>query len=90
MSDKQDDLIKKKLKKELVFEVVLGVNRLPLTKTKGYFEYTMQAFSEGNAFFMAFDRYDSQYEVFEAEYSDKFNSNLSNYLHFLKDKYPSL
>ncbi|MBK7183758.1 MAG: aminopeptidase [Bacteroidetes bacterium] len=90
MNDQQDDLIKKKLKKELILEIVLGVNRLPLAKRKGYFEYTLQAFSEGNAFFMAFDRYDSQYEVFEAEYSKNFNSNLSNYLHFLKDKYPSL
>jgi predicted aminopeptidase len=77
-------------KKELITEIVLGVNRLPLTKKKRFFNYTLQAFSEGNAFFMAFSRYDSQYDVFEKEFREKYNSDLRKYLEAMKAKYPSL
>ncbi len=82
--------MKKEKKKALIRGIAMGVNKLPLNKPKNYFNYTLQAFYEGNAFFMAFDRYDSQYEVFEKEYREQFHSNLSDYLHFLKSKYPSL
>ena len=77
-------------KQQLIIEIVLGVNKLPLYKKKNYFKYTLQAFSEGNAFFMAFERYDSQYEIFEKEYKEKFNSDLKKYFEYLKGKYPSL
>lgn len=77
-------------KKELIMEIVLGVNKLPLYKKKNYFNYTLQAFFEGNAFFMGFTRYDSQYETFNNEYTEKYHSNLKLYLNALKKKYPSL
>lgn len=77
-------------KKALIMEIVLGINKLPLHKKKNYFKYTLQAFAEGNAFFMAFERYDSQYEVFEKEYKEKFDSDLKKYFEYLKEKYPSL
>lgn len=77
-------------KKALIMEIVLGVNKLPLHKKKNYFKYTQQAFFEGNAFFMAFERYDSQYEIFEKEYKEQFNSDLKKYFEYLKGKYPSL
>ncbi len=77
-------------KKELIMEIVLGVNKLPLHKKKNYFNYTMQAFEEGNAFFMAFTRYDSQYELFNKEFTEQYNSDLKKYMIALKEKYPSL
>ncbi|MBL0328607.1 MAG: hypothetical protein IPP64_04145 [Bacteroidetes bacterium] len=77
-------------KKALIMEIVLGINKLPLHKKRNYFKYTQQAFFEGNAFFMAFERYDSQYEIFEKEYKEKFNSDLKKYFEYLKGKYPSL
>lgn len=77
-------------KKALIMEIVLGVNKLPLHKKKNYFNYTLQAFQEGNAFFMAFTRYDSQYELFDKEFKEKYNSDLKKYLDALKEKYPSL
>lgn len=77
-------------KKQLITEIVLGINKLPLHKKKNYFNYTLQAFAEGNAFFMAFERYDSQYEIFEKEYKETFDSDLKKYFEYLKDKYPSL
>ena len=87
MSGKQGHLIKKQKKDKLIMEIVLGVNKLPLHKKKNYFKYTQQAFFEGNAFFMAFERYDSQYEIFEKEYKEKFNSDLKKYFEYLKGKY---
>ncbi|OFY82573.1 MAG: hypothetical protein A3F72_00365 [Bacteroidetes bacterium RIFCSPLOWO2_12_FULL_35_15] len=77
-------------KKILINEIVVGVYRLPLYKKQLYFNFSLQAFSEGNAFFMAFTRYDSQYDLFEKEYKEKYNSNLKKYLNAMKEKYPSL
>jgi predicted aminopeptidase len=84
-----EDMIKIR-KKELIMEIVLGVNRLNLHKPKLYFNYTKQALKEGNAFFMSFTRYDSQYDVFEKEYNKVYHSNLGIYLKAMKKKYPSL
>jgi predicted aminopeptidase len=79
-----------KLKKELIMEIVVGVNRLPLYKKRAFFRYSQQAFAEGNAFFMAFKRYDSQYDLFEKEYEKAYHSDLKKYLEVLKEKWPSL
>ena len=86
LSAKDLEEIKKEKKNKLITEIVLGVNRLPLYNRKGYFRYSLQAFAEKNAFFMAFTRYDSQYESFDIEYREKFQSNLRNYLIYLKGK----
>lgn len=86
----EPDTFKKAKKTQLITSIVLGVNRLPLSKHNSYFRYALKAFHEGNAFFMAFTRYDSQYELFEQEYTEKFGSNLRKYLDFLKKTYPSL
>lgn len=90
MVDENDLLVKKEKKDKLIMEIVLGVNRLPLYKKKNYFRYTLQAFAEENAFFMAFTRYDSQYEFFESEYKRLYNSDLKKYMLAMKEKYPSL
>ncbi|MES2139998.1 MAG: aminopeptidase [Bacteroidota bacterium] len=87
LSAKETEEIKKQKKNKLIKEIVLGVNRLPLYKRKNYFKYSLQAFSEKNAFFMAFTRYDSQYEIFDKDYQENHKSNLRNYLSFLKEKY---
>jgi predicted aminopeptidase len=87
LSVKDSEEIKKQKKNKLIKEIVLGVNSLPLYKRKNYFNYSLQAFSEKNAFFMAFTRYDSQYEFFDKEYQEVHRSNLRNYLSFLKEKY---
>jgi predicted aminopeptidase len=85
-----DVILKKKLKTKLITEIVVGVNKLPLHKKQNYFKYSLQAFAEGNAFFMAFTRYDSQYEIFDKEFTEKYNSDLKKYLNAMKEKYPSL
>lgn len=90
LSDNDSDEIKKEKKNTLITEIVRGVNSLSLFKKEGYFRYALQAFSEKNAFFMAFSRYDSQYDIFEKEYTEQFHSDLRNYMVFLKKKYPSL
>ena len=77
-------------KQELITQIALGVNKLPLYKKKNYFNYTLQAFFEGNAFFMGFTRYDSQYETFNKEFVEIYHSNLKSYMLALKGKWPSL
>jgi predicted aminopeptidase len=84
------DRDKKLKKRKMITDIVLGVNKLPLHKKKRFFNYSFQAFREGNAFFMSFDRYDSQYEIFEKEFKEKFYSDLKKYLKVMKEKYPSL
>jgi predicted aminopeptidase len=87
---KDPEELKTKKKKELITEIVLGVNRLKLHKKKQLFKYSLQAFKEGNAFFMSFERYDSEYAIFETEYKRYYNSDLKLYLKAMKEKYPSL
>jgi len=82
--------LKKAKKKKLITDIVLGVYRLPLHKKKSLFRYSLQAFSEGNAFFMSFSRYDSEFDIFEKEFREKYNSDLKKYLEAMKEKYPSL
>lgn len=77
-------------KKELIKDIALGVYHIKLHDPKNYFKYTLQAFHEGNAFFMTFSRYDSQYEIFDAEYKKYYNSDLKLYMEAMKGKYPSL
>jgi predicted aminopeptidase len=77
-------------KMDLIAEIVMGVNKLKLHRKKQLFKYTLQAFKEGNAFFMSFERYDSEYSTFENEFRKYFNSDLRSYLKAMKTKYPSL
>lgn len=86
----ENDILKKEKKKKLIMQIVVGVKRLPLYDKERYFNYSLQAFSEGNAFFMAFTRYDSQYDFFESEYKRFYNSDLKKYMEAMKEKYPSL
>ena len=79
--------VKKQKKNKLIMDIVVGVNRLPLYQKKGYFRYSLKAFAKKNAFFMAFTRYDSQYEIFDKEFKEQYQSNLYKYLIFLKEKY---
>lgn len=83
-TEKDTEEIKRSKKDKLISEIVLGVNNQPLFNKKRYFKYSLQAFMEKNAFFMAFTRYDSQYDVFEKEYREKYHSNLRDYLAGLK------
>lgn len=89
-TDKDTEDLKKQKKNEIIFQIVLEVNHLPLHKKKRYFKYSLQAFYEKNAFCMAFQRYDSQQEIFEKEYREKYSSDIRSYLTSLKKKYPSL
>jgi predicted aminopeptidase len=90
LNKEKNVLIKKEKKKKLILEIVKGVNKLHLYKRENYFKFSLQAISEKNAFFMGFQRYDSQYDVFEKEYTSAFNGNLKTYLNYLKNKYPSM
>ncbi|MDQ3049003.1 MAG: aminopeptidase [Bacteroidota bacterium] len=85
-----DENSRKEKKTEFISSVVKGVYKIGLQDPKGYLNYTLQAFFEGNAFFMAFTRYDSQYELFEKEYKEKYKSDLRTYLNAMKELYPSL
>lgn len=87
LSPKDNEEIKKEKKTKLIKEIVMGVNLLPLHKKKNHFKYSLNAFSEKNAFFMAFTRYDSQYDFFEKEYQNNHQSSLRKYLAFIKEKY---
>ncbi|MBA3972518.1 MAG: aminopeptidase, partial [Bacteroidetes bacterium] len=49
----EEKFIRKKKKDKMIMQIVIGVNRLKLFDKKRYFTYSLQAFSEGNAFFMA-------------------------------------
>jgi predicted aminopeptidase len=81
---------KEKMKKDLVIQIVNGVDKLPIKNRKRYKRYAQRAFSAKNAFFMMFIRYDSAQGLFEKEFKEKFHSDIKLYLAYLKEKYPSV
>lgn len=89
-SFKSSDAFKRSEKQKMINAIVLGVYKLPLYKKQNYFRYSLQAFRKGNAFFMGFSRYDSQYDVFEKEFESAYHSDLKLYLDGMKKKYSSL
>ncbi len=82
--------IKKRKKSKLIADIVIGVDHLPLEKRKNYFNYSLNAFFEGNTFVMSFRRYDSQNDVFEKEFAHQFHANLRLYIDEMKKRYTSL
>ncbi len=89
LKPEKNEGIKKQKKMLLLTSIVKGVNKLPLHKKQVYFNYSLQIFKEKNAFFMAFSRYDSQYDIFEKEFKEQYQSNLPKYMSYLKKKYPT-
>jgi predicted aminopeptidase len=81
---------KRNKKRKLITEIVVNVNKLKLHKKKQLFKYSLQAFREGNAFFMSFERYDSEYKKFDEDFKKNYNSDLKLYLKAMKEKYPSI
>jgi predicted aminopeptidase len=90
LKNEKSELLKKQKKMKLLTEIVRGVNKLTLHKKQIYFNYSLQIFKEKNAFFMAFSRYDSQYDIFNDKFREQYHSNLRKYMEYLKKKYPSL
>jgi predicted aminopeptidase len=87
MSFVSNPIYNKKQKKKLISEIVTGVYRLPLYNKQNYFNYSLQAFSEGNAFFMSFARYDSQYDELNHDFTQNYHADLKLYLSAMKKKY---
>lgn len=81
---------KETLKRELIADIIKGVDRLPIRNKERYRKYMDRALTSKNAFFMMFIRYDSAQELFEKEFREEFNSDLKAYLEYLKEKYPSI
>jgi predicted aminopeptidase len=81
---------KKAAKTKLLTDISIKVMKLPLFQKKKYFKYSLQSFREGNAFFMSFRRYDSQYDIFDNEFRRNYNSDLRPYLEALKQRYPDV
>ncbi len=82
--------IRKGEKSKLITDIVIGVYLLPLEKKKNYFSYSLNAFFEGNTFFMNFRRYDSQNDLFEKEFTSQFHSNLRLYIDEMKKRFNTL
>ena len=78
------------LKRNMIFDIVNGVDKLRFRNKKRFKRSVMRALSSKNAYFMMFIRYDSAQGIFEKEFREKFNSDLKLYLEYLKKEYPSI
>jgi predicted aminopeptidase len=81
---------KESLKKQLLIDIVKGVDKLQLRNKKRYRRAADRTLTSKNAYFMMFIRYDSAQDLFENEFREDFNSDLKAYLEYLKEKYPSI
>lgn len=88
-NDATKKTLKEKKKNITIEKIVSNVKALSINDTAKYHRYIKKALTSKNTFFMSFVRYDSQQEIFEKEFSEKFNSDIRKYLLYLKQKYPS-
>ncbi len=76
-------------KQQLINSIFATIDTLTLHKKQVYLEF-YRGYKANNTFFMSYLRYRNKLDIFEKEYENKFDSNLKDYLSFLKEKYPSL
>lgn len=83
---------KEKQKKMLFREIKLKLSEHPLlvARKKRNGKYSGDLEKLNNTYFLDFKRYREKQDVFEEEFTTRFNSDFRLYLDYLKQKYPSL
>ena len=84
-----DQEMKSRDKRELIEYIITSFDTLSLHENGRYREF-LRGQKVNNAFFMSYLRYRINYDFFEEEFWRNFNGDLKSYLHYLKQKYPSL
>ncbi|MFY0593808.1 aminopeptidase [Roseivirga sp.] len=79
---------KQTLKDDMIEQIKVDFRQVPF-KSKRYMTY-FDDFTPNNTFFMSLLRYNSQQDELEAEFRDKYGSDLLAYLEDLKKRFPSL
>ena len=64
----------------LIYQTIEGIRSLDLYHKKAYIGFTNDALIEKNAFFMSFRRYDSEYDVFDKEFREHYQSDIRLYI----------
>lgn len=77
-------------KNEMLKSIAQGLNSLPLENKNKYDYLGKKIMKEKNAFFVSYNSYNSQQDIFEKEFKERFNSDVRKYLAYLKQKYPSV
>jgi predicted aminopeptidase len=80
---KESVMEKESLKMAYIYRCLEGVGRLNLYCRRGYEAYTKDALEVKNAFFMSFQRYDSKYEVFDADFRNTCGADIRKYIRIL-------
>ncbi len=88
--ENENDSIKLKKKKNLIFRFVVDSYKLPLKHKSKYIKRMKGALRSGNAFFMSYQRYDAQKDSLETILNTQYNGNIQEYLNHLKKTYSSL
>jgi hypothetical protein len=89
---REDDSVDKKssLKKEMIQRIVDSLDTLSLSGISPKPSNRYQQKLPNNAYFMNFIRYQSQQDIFDKEWRNRFEGDLKAYIKYLSDKYPFL
>lgn len=82
-----NDNLKDQQKRIIINEFVSGASKLALNNPSNYFNYSLTVFFEGNAFFMSYERYESEQTTFETLLEKDFNHDLRKFLAYYKAIY---
>jgi predicted aminopeptidase len=83
----KNEKIIKQQKDSLINSIISGVDSLPITDKDFYKRISKRALVSKNAFFLNFQMYDSKQDEFEKEFTNRFNSDVKQYIKYLKQKY---
>ncbi|MBL6445464.1 aminopeptidase [Fulvivirga sp. 29W222] len=79
---------KKRKKKEMISQIMQSLDTLKLNKTD--YLQGVKGYQPNNTYFMSFMRYRSKQNNLDELYTQKFNSNLNEFIAYLKKKHPFL
>lgn len=81
---------KSRLKKEMIQRIVDSLDTLSLSASSPKPSNRYQHKLPNNAYFMNFIRYQSQQDIFDKEWRNRFEGDLQAYIEYLSDRYPFL
>lgn len=86
-TDSTTESVKKNKKSKLIRNIIQQADTISFYDSSAYSLLPDTTFKPNNAFFVHYKMYRENQNVFEKEFREEFNSDFSDYLHYLKKKY---
>ncbi len=81
------DSIRKEMKRKLIANIVVNIDFLPLQLKNRYHRIVTSVNLPNNSYFMGYKRYEAKRSIFDSEFLEKSNSDLTTFINEKKKQY---